>query len=507
MINSGWFDRALAERHNPEGNGPLYARLERIIREAIESGELPPGHQLPPMGDLATDLGISTPMATRIYKDLDDGGYVSRQVGRGTFVTEPHERAARLRTKDTAAALIRRRPTPPRQTLRRAALEAQVSRGRAANPSAHNMGRGTPDPATFPLKQLQDAWKAAMPTQAEDLGYPKYFDPEDELTAALLPRLEADGIGAQAGNLVLASGFQQFLGWMAGLAGHGAIAAVEEPGYPAAMDALEHAGLRLVGMAMDDRGVRPESLEAALNHGASLVVLTPRAQSPTGASWDSQRRDELAAVLTRYPDVYVMEDDYFGAAATPSPGSLFANPDLSPRTLYVCSFGKPMGPDLRLSAGVADPALREKLLQAKSFDGFTSRLMQRLLAGVLAADGTQAAMDRAREMYADRRRAFTEAFTEALTALGLHSDDLVCGADGLHVWVPTAGRSAAAVADAAARLGFQVAASGPFYIEPGNDGFVRVNVGAFGLGTVRKAGGTVATAISEVPSQRMALTL
>src|SRR3954471_3334624 len=53
---------------------------------AIEDGRLAPGDKLPPTRALAEAAGINHLTAARVYKRLAEEGYVTAQVGRGTFV-------------------------------------------------------------------------------------------------------------------------------------------------------------------------------------------------------------------------------------------------------------------------------------------------------------------------------------------------------------------------------------------------------------------------------------
>src|SRR5260370_33353252 len=70
--------------------------------------------------------------------------------------------------------------------------------------------------------------------------------------------------------------------------------------------------LRAAPMPMDEFGVLPDALRGALARGCQSVLLTPRAQAPTGAAWDRARARELAEVLASRPDVLVIEDDHAG---------------------------------------------------------------------------------------------------------------------------------------------------------------------------------------------------
>lgn len=68
---------------------PLYIQAISAITEMIESGELATGSQLPSEGELSEMLGISRSTLREALGHLETFGMVTRQPGRGTFVTAP----------------------------------------------------------------------------------------------------------------------------------------------------------------------------------------------------------------------------------------------------------------------------------------------------------------------------------------------------------------------------------------------------------------------------------
>jgi len=65
-----------------------YKALAQAIREGIVSGQLAGGSKLPPVRDLAYQLGITPGTVARAYTLLTDEGRLIAGVGRGTFVAE-----------------------------------------------------------------------------------------------------------------------------------------------------------------------------------------------------------------------------------------------------------------------------------------------------------------------------------------------------------------------------------------------------------------------------------
>ena len=90
---------------------------------------------------------------------------------------------------------------------------------------------------------------------------------------------------------------------------------VEDPGHAVTFDLLAAMGFTAVPVPVDDLGIRPAELAAALARGAGALIVTPRAQAATGAAWDAGRAAEIGEVLRRHPGVGVIEDDHAGPVA------------------------------------------------------------------------------------------------------------------------------------------------------------------------------------------------
>ncbi|MFI5609398.1 GntR family transcriptional regulator [Amycolatopsis sp. NPDC051903] len=68
---------------------------------AISTGTLPVDARLPPIRQLARDLGLASGTVARVYRELEAAGWVTTARARGTVVagaTERPDRAALLRT-------------------------------------------------------------------------------------------------------------------------------------------------------------------------------------------------------------------------------------------------------------------------------------------------------------------------------------------------------------------------------------------------------------------------
>ena len=73
---------------------PIHDQLVAGLRGLIAAGQLAEGDELPPVRQLAADLGINLNTVARAYRDLTDAGLFASVRGRGTIVIATVERAA-----------------------------------------------------------------------------------------------------------------------------------------------------------------------------------------------------------------------------------------------------------------------------------------------------------------------------------------------------------------------------------------------------------------------------
>ena len=203
--------------------------------------------------------------------------------------------------------------------------------------------------------------------------------------------------------------------------------AVDDPGFPPALDLIRALGLRPEPVPLDDDGPLPEGLAEALAAGCGAVLTTLRAQNPTGAVASPARLAELRRVLDAHPEVVVVEDDHAGPVAG-APGVTLRGPAarLGARPLGV-QVARPRPAPGRADRRPADrgpgpgpPAGRHRLGQPPAPGAGRGH--------VVGPGG--AALERGRETYRRRR----EALASALAARASPH-----ARSGLNVWVPGRG--------------------------------------------------------------------
>ncbi len=321
-----------------------------------------------------------------------------------------------------------------------------------------DLGSGSPDRALLP--SLDEVFDRGL--LGGRWGSPRLYGERTDhgpLLARARHQLLLDGI-EEAPLTVVAGAMDGIERCLAAYLHPGDKVAVEDPGYTAVIDLLAAMRLVPVPFRVDDDGPEPDSLARALAAGAKAVVVTPRAQNPTGAVIMPERRQDIRALLGQRPDVLLVEDDHAGPIAGGPAGAMSGISGGSPVTRWamVRSVSKWLGPDLRLAFLTGDATTVGRVEGRRALGpGWVSHVSQRLsLALWELADSPDAGdagppragspppaprpgspqagsagttlLQRAAAAYEARRSAL-------LGALGDHGVE-AHGRSGLNVWVP-----------------------------------------------------------------------
>jgi GntR family transcriptional regulator len=76
---------------------PIYAQIVEQIQEKLLHGDIHAGDQLPTVRQMAQDLDVNFNTVARAYRMLDEGGLISTQQGRGTYIMEMPSRDHQLK--------------------------------------------------------------------------------------------------------------------------------------------------------------------------------------------------------------------------------------------------------------------------------------------------------------------------------------------------------------------------------------------------------------------------
>ncbi len=364
--------------------------LREDIEGAIAQGRLQPGQRLPTVRVLARHLGLSPATVAAAYRDLGRRGILHADGRRGTHV------------RPRPPLLLPAAPSPP--------------------PGVADLSTGFPDDALLPALEPALAAVARRAGSGEQLG--RGNDP----TLLELARSAFAGDGIEVGELAVVGGALDGIERV--LDAHlrvGDRIAVEDPGFPPLLDLVAAMGLDPHPVAVDDEGPRPERLSAALRAGARALVVTPRAQNPSGAALTPARATTLRALVAEHHELVVVEDDHAGPAAG-APALTLTGMERHPWAI-VRSVSKWLSPELRVALLAADPQTLARVEGRQRLGtGWVSGILQATVAELWRGASIGQTGERAAASYRRRR----QALTEALAGHGIKAQ----GVSGLNVWVP-----------------------------------------------------------------------
>jgi DNA-binding transcriptional MocR family regulator len=415
------------------------------VESGIRDGRLTPGAALPPVRGLAADLGVSPATVAAAYRALRDRGLVET-AGRG---------GTRVRSRPPVAVRSARPVVPP-GTL--------------------DLASGAPDPALLPSL-------GGYAIDARPVNY-GHGGPLDELLDAARERLDADGV--PAGHLTVTGGALDGIERMLGT--HlrpGDRVAVEDPGWGNLFDLIAALGLTPVPVPVDEAGPTEEGLRGALAAGVAAVIVTSRAQNPTGAMLSPARARALRRVLRQYPKNLVIEDDH---AAELAGGPAHPLVGATESWGYIRSVSKPFGPDLRLAILAGDEASVARVEgRMRVGSGWVSTILQRLVLALWRDPEVARTIAKASISYAQRRAALRDALGELAGP----------GDSGINIWVPVTDETR--VVGALREEGYAVSPGSRYRLAspPG----IRVTTATLPVEEAPRVAGAIRRAISSAPDR------
>ena len=346
---------------------PLFERVGGALTDAIRDGRLRPGDRLPSSRGLAASLGVHRNTVIAAYEALVAQGWIETARGRGTFVSSALPEVRARAFAETAPRLSRdlgfSLPRAPRSHLPLAWPPP---------PGVLSLAGAVPDVREVPVADLARAYRRAVRRHtrtALDYGSEGGHPALREALAEMLAALRGLAVGPE--DVFVTRGSQQALYLAArALVRPGDVVAIESLGYAPAWEAFRAAGAKLVGVPVDERGLRIDRLEALTRRTPiRALYVTPHHQYPTLAVLSAERRLALLE-LARRERFAVVEDDYdYEMHYEGRPLLPLASADRAGVVVYVGTLSKILAPGLRVGYVVAPRPLLDRLaLHRRSID-------------------------------------------------------------------------------------------------------------------------------------------
>lgn len=231
---------------------------------------------------------------------------------------------------------------------------------------------GLPDPATFPVEELKAITLAVLEREPQRALQYGPTEGDARLRGELVKWMAKDGIRATADQVLITIGSQQGLDLIGRVfLDPGDIVLVERPSYMAALQVFRSYRAEMVGVELDDDGLRPDRLEETLarlersGRRAKLLYVVPDFQNPSGVTLAAGRREQVLALARAHRLLVVEDNPYrelrFEGSAPPPLAAL----DRDGRVIYLSTFSKTLCPGLRIAWIAAQDELIKSFVTAK----------------------------------------------------------------------------------------------------------------------------------------------
>jgi len=338
-------------------------------------------------------------------------------------------------------------------------------------PDMISFAGGYPSPALFDTEGLHAAMEHAM--RAPPAEWLQYANTQGELPLreALVAWMARRGIAAKAEQVLVTTGSQQgFDLILRVLIDPGDVVLVERPTYTTALQALRHAGARVITVGTDADGLDVAELETVLAaHRVSIKALytLPTFGNPTGATMSLARRKRLLELALRHR-LLIIEDDAYGdlrfdGDEVPALAALAREAGAEDRLVYLATLSKIVAPGLRAGWMVAPAEIVQRCVIAKqTIDLSTSPWIQGAATHYLTSGMLERHLPRIRAAYREQAHAMVDALHERLAGKLAFS----APQGGMFVWgfLPT-GVDAGALVRTAIEEKVMYVPGAPFYAD------------------------------------------
>jgi 2-aminoadipate transaminase len=319
-----------------------------------------------------------------------------------------------------------------------------------ANPSAISLAAGFVDNATLPCDEVAAACDQLLTDSSRATASLQYGScaGHEPLRTAIAERYFANDPQRYADSMLLTAGSNQFLQLASEcLLDPGDIVLCAAPTYFVYLYVLRDIGAQAHSVGIDQEGMIPEALDAALRkiesagqlHRVKALYAVPYFDNPSATTMSRSRREEILAVLARWRDraaiMLLVDNAYrdlrYEGDDIPSFTDLGADPELTTET---GTFSKNLSPGLRIGWGTPPSPLYEAMNRRKSLVDFGSpHFNQMLVATILMSGKFDDHLQVLKDAYRIKRDAMVAACDRHLASIDGVQYQTPRG--GLYVWL------------------------------------------------------------------------
>lgn len=257
------------------------------------------------------------------------------------------------------------------------------------------------------------------------------------LREQILEVMALEGITATADDIVVTTGSQHALDLVTQLlVDPGDVILVETPSYVGAIGVFRSHRADMVHVSMDDDGIEPEDLRAAIarvtaeGRRIKFLYTIPNFQNPAGVTLARERRAEILQIC-QSNDILVLEDNPYGLLYfdEPAPDALRSLDEDG--VIYLGTFSKTLAPGFRVGWALAPEPIREMLVLANESSVLCpSSFTQLVISEYLSTADWKGQINTFRGVYQERKLAMVSALSEHLPELSWTDPN-----GGFYVWL------------------------------------------------------------------------
>ena len=255
-------------------------------------------------------------------------------------------------------------------------------------PEIISFAGGLPSPTTFPVEDLKRIFNKVMDGNAASALQYGATEGDTDLRKALTKSYQNDGMDITEENVLITTASQQGLDLLAKVfVNRGDKVIVGLPSYLGGLQAFNAYGADMIGVKLDDHGMRADKLEETLarldKEGTKpkFIYTIPDFQNPAGITMPNERREEIIRIAKKY-DVLLVEDSPYREIRFEGEHQkrMYAL-DNTGHVITLGTFSKIFVPGFRIGWMIAHKDIINKFVIAKQgVDLCTSPFVQRLAA-------------------------------------------------------------------------------------------------------------------------------
>jgi 2-aminoadipate transaminase len=286
----------------------------------------------------------------------------------------------------------------------------------AARPEIVSLAGGSPFVSALPLDAVGDMVGSLIASRGQDVLQYCTAQGDAVLREQICEVMALEGVSAHPDEVVVTVGSQQALDLITRIfVDPGDVILAEAPTYLGALGAFAAYQADVVHVAMDESGIIPGALAAAIGlvsaqgRRVKFLYTVPSFHNPAGVTMAAARRLEVLRICEQ-AGVLVVEDNPYGLLRFEGDLVQPLRAHTRDGVVYLGSFSKTIAAGLRVGWAVAPAGIRDKLvLAAESAVLCPASFAQLTVREYLATQSWREQIKAFRELYRERRDAMLNA--------------------------------------------------------------------------------------------------